>query len=852
MSRRLAGLAFTVSLILSGRTPPSYAEAHAAAGARLRVAEMVALRAAIDDLSTCFGMDYPKGPRFKRHLDDLWQRLGQAELTELGRIEAEFARLRREALLANPLLTRRPILFVVRPQYKSDHHNTATMFKTGEINTGSFRGGGAIKTLDVASGRTATLIETTEGMVRDPEVHFDGTGILFAMRRDIRDDYHIYEMQVNGTGLTQLTFTPGVVDIDPLYLPDGRIVFGSTREPKYCMCNRHIMCNLFCMDSDGANIHQIGKNTLHEGHPVLMPDGRVLYDRWEYVDRNFGDAQGLWTVNPDGTNHAVLYGNNTWSPGGAIDARAVPGTHHVLCVFGSCHDRPWGALALLDPHLGVDGRRPVIRTWPADAIDLVQQHGPRPDAYGFDIFKRVQPKYEDPYPLSDKYFLCSRQTGRGEQMGIYLLDTFGNEVLVHVEGQGCYDPMPLGARPAPPVVPSRRHFDAQPGAFYVVDVYEGTHMEGVERGAVKYLRVVESPEKRFWTHTEWGGQGVHCPAMNWHGFENKRILGTVPVEADGSAYFEVPAGRFVYFQLLDENKMMIQSMRSGTTIQPGELMGCVGCHENRLTSVPEAPKGMPLAMKRPPAELDGWKGPARLFSYMDEVQPVFDRHCVRCHDYDREAGRKLNLAADRTNTFNTSYNELWRKKHIAAIGAGPADIQQAYAWGAQASRLVSILQEGHQDLELPTEDFERIVTWIDINGPYYPRYDTAYPDHLAGRSPLDNGQIQRLTQLTGVPFGRLTRFHSNQGPQVSFDRPTLSPCLAKIADVNSAEYAEALAIIQAGRLRLQQRPRADMPGYQPCAIDAQRQRQYAAREEIEAANRAAIRDGRKRYDARPQ
>jgi hypothetical protein len=831
---------------------PASANARRDENGQVRSAELMALRAAVDDLSATFGAEYAGGPEFRRRLDGLWGRFGRAEPDEVDRIEAEFAELRQDALLAHPLLRRHSILFVVRPQYKPDHHNTATMFQTGEINTGSFQGGGAIKALDLAAGgRVTTLIETAEGMVRDPEVHFDGERIVFAMRRNIDDDYHIYEMRADGTRLRQLTFAASVADIDPLYLPDDRIAFGSTREPKYCMCNRHIMCNLFCMDGDGANIHQIGKNTLHEGHPVLMPDGRVLYDRWEYVDRNFGDAQGLWTVNPDGTNHAVFYGNNTWSPGGAIDARAVPGTHGVLCVFGSCHDRPWGALALLDPQLGVDGRSPVVRTWPADAIDLVQEAGPRPDVYGFDDFKRVQPKYEDPYPLSDKYFLCSRLTGRGEQMGLYLIDVFGNEVLVHAEGPGCFDPMPLGPRLRPPVVPSRRHFEPKAGTFYVLDVYEGTHMAGVERGAVKYLRVVESPEKRFWTRTEWGGQGVHCPAVNWHGFENKRILGTVPVEADGSAYFEVPAGKFVYFQLLDANKMMVQSMRSGATIQPGELMGCVGCHESRQTSVPEQQGAMPLAMKRPPSRLDGWNGPPRLFSYIEEVQPVFDRHCVRCHDYGQEAGGKLNLAADRTNTFNTSYNELWRKKAIAAIGAGPADIQRAYSWGAHASRLVKVLRDGHEDLDIPVEDFERIVTWIDINGPYYPRYDTAYPDHLAGRSPLDNTQIHRLAELTRVPLHKLARHNSNQGPQVSFDRPELSPCLAKVSDANGPEYAEALAIIRAGQEQLRQRPRADMPGFQACVIDRQRQARYIAREDVEERNRAAIRNERKRYDARP-
>jgi hypothetical protein len=225
------------------------------------------------------------------------------------------------------------------------------------------------------------------------------------------------------------------------------------------------------MDADGANIHQIGKSTLHEGHAALMPDGRILYDRWEYVDRNFGDAQGLWTINPDGTNQAVYWGNNTWSPGGVIDARAIPGTEKVLCIFGSCHDRPWGALAIIDRRLGLDGSKPVLRTWDDNAITLVRGAGPRPDAYGFDNFKGVNPKYEDPYPLNDKYFLCSRTTGRGERTGIYLVDVFGNELLLHAEEPGCFDPMPLRPRPRPMMVPSRRNFRNENGYFYIVNVY---------------------------------------------------------------------------------------------------------------------------------------------------------------------------------------------------------------------------------------------------------------------------------------------------------------------------------------------------------------------------------------------
>ena len=803
------------------------------------------LRAAIQDLAATWGDQYPEQRGLLRRLD----RIERAARSGEPDLASEFLVLQRSALLANPLLTSQPILFVVRPQYKSDHHNTATMFLTGEINTKSFVGGSAIKAIDLAhAGQVRTLWESKQAGVRDPEVNFAGDKIIFAMRQHIQDDYHIYEIDRHGNDLTQLTFAQGVADIDPLYMPDGSIVFGSTREPKYCMCNRHIMCNLFQMDADGANIHQIGKSTLHEGHPALLPDGRILYDRWEYVDRNFGDAQGLWTVNPDGTSHCVYWGNNTWSPGGAIDARAIPGTEKILCVFGSCHDRPWGALAIVDRTRGVDGKDSVRQTWPASAAKLVQQYSPRYDAYGFDNFKKVKPKYEDPYPLSDRYFLCSRLVGPGEQMGIFLLDVFGNEVLIHTEAPGCFSPMPLGPTPKPPQIPSRRDFQGEPGYLYVADVYQGSHMQGVERGAVKFLRVVESPEKRFWTQAQWGGQGVHCPAVNWHSFENKRILGTVPVEKDGSAYFEVPSDRFVYFQLLDKDKMMVQSMRSGTLVQSGEVSGCVGCHEDRRSSPPPAKSYKTMAMTRPASPLKGWKGHTRLFSYLRDVQPVFSKHCVECHDYGKEAGETLNLAADQTNTFNTSYNELWRKKYIKSIGAGPANIQSAYAWGAHPSKLIQVLRKGHNDVKLSQDDMERITTWIDINGPYYPRYDCAYPDHLAGRSPLDNQQIKRLTELTGVPLARLNSHNANMGPQVSFARPALSPCLAKLKDKDDAKYQEALAIITAGQTRLHTQGRADMDGFVACPVDQQREQRYLARQRIEQENRMAIHQGRRRLD----
>ena len=807
------------------------------------------LRAAVRDLMDTFGDNYPGGGEYLQALGEIEARLDSADRRTRLDARAAFTDLHRRALLANPLVSAQPILYVVRPQYRPDHHNTATLFQTGEINAGSFRGGGALKAIDLRQGGPpTTLVDVPGGIIRDPDVHFSGARAVFSMRRDAGDDYHIYEVCADGTGPKQLTSAPGVSDIDPIYAADDAVVFSSTREPKYCMCNRHIMANLFRMQGDGANIYQIGKSTLFEGHACLLPDGRILYDRWEYVDRNFGDAQGLWVCGPDGTNHALYWGNNTASPGAVLDARAIGDTGQAVCTFSSCHDRPWGALAIIDRRLAVDGKAGVVRTWPADSRRLVDQGN-------YDTFMQVYPKYEDPYPLggpgtdapAGKYFLCARMVGTGETMGIFLLDVFGNEVPVHVEEPGCYDPMPLTDRRRPGVVPARRDFGDPFGYLYVMDVYQGTHMQGVKRGAVKYLRVVESPEKRSWTSPSWGGQGQEAPAMAWHDFNNKRILGTVPVQEDGSAYFRVPSERFVYFQLLDENKMMVQSMRSGTVVQPGEHTGCVGCHESRHMSAPAAGRG-PGAARRAPHRLEGWNGAPRLFSYMAEVQPVLDKSCASCHDYGKPAGKKLNLAADRTLTFNTSYNELWRKKYVTAIGAGPHPVQQAYSWGSHASKLVEALRRGHGGLQPGSPGFERIVTWVDINAPYYPTYASAYPSNLAGRSPLSNKDLSRLTQLTGVPFLGLAGHGANKGPQISFDRPEMSPCLTAIEDVRGEAYREALQIIQAGRRGLAATPRADMPGFEACSTDQDRQAKYEARAAVAQAGRATIREGSKAYD----
>ncbi len=741
---------------------------------------------------------------------------------------------------AKEQLAGKQILFVEREQYAPDHHNTATMFQKGEINEDSFFPGGALRIWDVNTAKITTLIELKDGVVRDPELSFDGKKIIFSMRKSKDSFYHLYEMNTDGSGLKQLTFAEGVSDIDPLYLPDGGIVFSSTRQPKYCMCNRHIMCNLYRMDADGANITQIGVSTLFEGHSSLLSDGRILYDRWEYVDRNFGDAQGLWTVNPDGTKHSIYYGNNTQSPGGIIDARQIPGTDQVICIFGSCHDRPWGALAIIDRKKGVDGIEPVIQIWPEDSKKLV-------DKGDLDSFKWIEYFFEDPYPLNENFFLASRTIWtkpdswtQDSKSGIYLMGRDGTHELVIEGNRSLFDPMVIEARPKPLAIPSNRNNAEKQGTFYVQNVYHGTHMEGVEPGTVKYLRVVESPEKRTWTKSGWGGQGEQAPAVNWHSFENKRILGEVPVEEDGSVNFEVPSGTFVYFQLLDKDKKMVQSMRSGTMVMPGEVNGCIGCHEDRL-SVPTVMGARPLALKKAPAKLNGWMGKApKNFSFMEQVQPILDRNCVRCHDFDPANRDKLVLAKDKNPFFNAAYVNLYVKKELTLIGGGPARIQEPYSWGSHASKLTEVIEGDHHKVKLSAKEKETLYTWMDLNGVYYPVYESAFDSTLAGRSPLYDNEIEELIKLTEVNIRDLNHHGRKLTAQISFDRPEVSPCLDGIRS-DKQKYSRAVEIIRTGQKRLKATPRGDIEeGLVPCESHKAQLRKYAERLKAEQENCSVI------------
>ncbi|MDR0520557.1 MAG: hypothetical protein LBH00_01750 [Planctomycetaceae bacterium] len=813
-----------------------------------------------------------------------------------GFADGEAGNTKKKNARNNPLLLEHPVLYVARPQYNYDHHNTETLFQTGEINTKLFKGKSSLRLWNPKNNNITVLLDVPEGIVRDPCLSFDAGKILVSLRRNIRDDYHLYELTLKTGGwlnaekltvtekekdiienrtlsLVQLTFLSGASDIDPLYLPDGNIVFSSTREPKYCMCNRHIMANLYKMNGDGSNIQQIGKSTLFEGHASLLPDGRILYDRWEYVDRNFGDAQGLWTTTPEGFNHAVFWGNNTSSPGGVIDARILPGSSgEFLAVFTSTHDHPWGAVALIDRQRGIDGKKAVLQTFPADALGLIDDGSKDhfTESMRYDTFKKVSPKMEDPFPLSADWFLASGQTGEGNKIGIYLLGRDGTMEAVHTDSdyQGCFDPMPMKPATPPPVNVQTADLTKTEGDFYVTNVYEGFHMADVPKGSVKFLRVVESPEKRTWTQNRfWENRhGQQFPGMSWTDFNNKRILGTVPVEADGSVRFTVPADTWIYFQLLDEQGRMIQTMRSGIIIRPGETNGCTGCHEDRLATVP-LPAAVPAALTKPPQPLKEWYGKPRLFSYVEEVQkPVFDRYCVACHDYGKTGDHPNmpNLAGDFNTIFNTSFVEIYQRHLIKTVGTGPHTKLKPYTWGAVQSKLADVMLNGHGkkeidekrrelglyvDCKTQPEAADRVITWIDINAPYYPVYATSFPDNRFGRSPVSDAMWKRLAELTRVKTG-FTDGDKNRTLDwlVSFSRPELSPCLEKLPK-DSAEYQEALTILREGKASIEKYPR----GENAAAVvlpprDAEQEAKYQRFRRLEERMRQAIISGTKLRD----
>ncbi len=779
--------------------------------------------------------------------------------------------LANEVYVTNPALGSGLMIFTVHHQYRTSHHNTHNMFPSynGEIdNQGMFTPGGAVKVLNLRTGEVTTLLEDTDGLYRDLDISYDANKILLSYREERNSTYNIVEYTLSGDKLSitdtkQLTSLSTADDMDPLYMPSGNIVFTSTRDPKYVMCNRHIAGNIYRMEPDGANIVKITSSTLFERPTDVLPDGRILYDRWEYNDRDFASAQGIWTVYEDGTKQDTYYGNN--SPTGAtIEAKVIPGTNKIMAVLGSTHDLSWGALAIIDRSKGVDGRAPIEKTWP----ESVYPHIGGPGGWvNVDAYVTLPIKYEDPQPLNENYFLASRMIDSvSKKMGIYLLDTYGNEILLYEDesDMSAFDATILQPRNKELQTSSRRNYNDDVGTFFVQDVYEGTHMEGVERGTVKSLRIVESMDKKYISlESQWQGEGQQNPGVNWHSFEVKRVIGEVPVYEDGSAYFEVPQDTFVYFQLLDEDGKAIQSMRSGTLVQSGEQTGCVGCHEDRRTApktntgyttpmalkanisvienpdykegsdlpktiavnTPDVPQKRVIDFESGTDKLVDWDDKTEFpkytdlptMNYLTEVQPIFTKNCLECHGYDKKEAN-LSLVPDKDVIFNASYINLWvdRDKNgvlfenlVGAVGAGDTTFYKAKSWGSYNSPLIDKIynDEDHKNL-LTDAEKRRIAEWVDLNATYYGDYTTNYGFNDGSRSPLTAAERTALGDNRGMSWGSMNST-AKLSKAIYFDNPEKSPILE---GKTGEDYDKALAIIDTGLNRLRINPDVDWRG----------------------------------------
>ncbi len=602
--------------------------------------------------------------------------------------------------------------------------------------------------------KETVLVDATNGVVRDVDVDYDGRKILFAHKTsDREDDYHLYEMTAATREVRQLTRGAGVADYEGCYLPDGRILFNSTRCMQIVDCWWTEVSNLYRCDEDGGQILRMTFDQVHDNYPAVTGDGRILYTRWEYNDRSQMYPQPLFQMAQDGTQQTAVYGENSWFPTTIIHARGIPDSGKIFAVATGHHSRQPGALILIDPSKGRQEADGVTLVAPVRATEAVKI-----DAYGQDGML-----FAYPYPLDERTLLVAarpegwpvvggkRHENRRAGFGLYWLDIDGSrELLVSRQGPPCGRPVPLRPRRRPPVRPSLTDYAKPAGTFYVQDVYEGEPMAGVPRGTVKTLRVVGLDYRiagigKNGNGGAGGGALVSTPVSIGNGaWDPKILIGDAPVREDGSVFFATEARRPVYFMLLDAKGRMVQSMRSWTTLQPGENASCVGCHESK-NSVPLAAARPTLALAAGARPLRPIDGPARGFSFLKEIQPILNRRCVSCHD--GKDGKKPDLTGEAVH--DTAAQRSWTRAYLALthcdtaqpwkfpfrgnadhtvlnwISAGSTvKLLPPYPAGSNASRLFEMLDKGHGKGITPQE-VAALALWVDLGVPFCADYTEA-------------------------------------------------------------------------------------------------------------------------------
>ena len=614
------------------------------------------------------------------------------------------------------------ILFVKRHAFEPSHNYSVLL-------DSRYRGGGAVCRLDIPrdgdrlapeKATLTKLFDAKGGIARNPMANFDATAIYFAWRPAPAGYYHIYRMNPDGSGVKQLT--DGIWhDYWPCPLPDGGLAMVSSRCKARYLCWRPQVSVLFRMNADGSDIRPLSYANLSEWAPSVTTDGRILWTRSEYIDKGADFSHTLWTIRPDGTQPRLVFGNDIIQPNGYANGREVPGTQEICCTLISHFGDLNGPITLIDLSKG---------RFNPDAITSLTPEVPWPGSWPIEEY------FRDPVPVARDYVLVSHAPRY--QAGLYVIDRFGNrEMLHHDAAIGSMCPTPFRPVPVPISLAdlAKDERDEPKARVVMMDVYRGIE-PAIKRGRVKYIRIVEEVRSPLQELPNGGYRRDHPDFQKWYAAPVDRVAGPygwpsyvakashglVPVEADGSAQFMAPAGKTLFFEALDENLNEVQRMRSVVQFQPGENRSCIGCHEDRS----EAPAiQAPLAFKHPPREADPPSWGTGPLDYQRVVQPVLDAKCVRCHDAKHK--RKIDLRGDLdADRIPESYKTLIRQGlvHVVDMGynsGGNAKLAPL-TFGTVRSKVVKVLEGGHNDVKLTRDEWRRLKCWIDLNCPLWPDY----------------------------------------------------------------------------------------------------------------------------------
>jgi formylglycine-generating enzyme required for sulfatase activity len=696
---------------------------------QLPMVNPAALRRALDDLAAAAPERYPDVAVLRQQIDAI-----PADLKALAALAAKgdaavqkqvagILELKRRILLANPLLDFDKVLAVKR--------STSNFGLPANFNSNSSMGthGYDNEIIEVSlHGKVPplTIFHPEDGrFVGDLCTHFNADRLLLSMPNDKRQ-WQVFELKADGTGLRQITpdLEPGLGNYDACYLPDGDILYTSTTVMVGvpCVTGSSHVANLFRISADGKT-RQLCFDQEHNWTPRLMPNGTVLYQRWEYTDTPHSNTRLLFTMNPDGTNQREFYGSNSYWPTAFFYAMPIPGKPTQVVGISTGHHGParTGELVILDV---AKGRREG-----SGVVQKIPGFGQKYEAKIYDHMDDVWPNFLHPCPLSDKYFLAACQPSPQHNWGLYLVDIYDNlQLIQEFDGYGVLEPVALVKRPVPPVIPDKTDPKRKDAIVYLQDIYEGPGLQGIPKGTVKSLRIFSYT---FSYHGVGGLYGVIGQDGPW---DIKRVLGTVPVYPDGSAKFRVPANVPIAIQPLDDKGQALALMRSWMTAMPGEVLSCIGCHETE-NSAPLARATQ--ALKKEPSEISLWRPMVSGFSYEREVQPVLDKYCVSCHNDegaspDLRGGIPLkgwtsafsgNGGGAGAGRFTTSYSNLFPFVRNNGI-EGDYHLLAPMEFHFSTSELGKMLRKGHHGVKIDADAMDRLVVWDDMNRPFHGSWST--------------------------------------------------------------------------------------------------------------------------------